>query len=37
MQLLVDNNGSTGAAQALLLSFESGNPPKLDIVYTMGP
>ena len=36
MQLLVDNNGSTGSAQAILMSLESGNAPKLDIIYTAG-
>jgi Cadherin-like beta sandwich domain/Domain of unknown function (DUF2341)/Divergent InlB B-repeat domain len=35
IQILVDNNGSTSPNQALLSSFESGTPPKLDIIYTM--
>ena len=36
IQILVDNNGSTSPNQALLNSFESGTPPKLDIVYSQG-
>jgi Domain of unknown function (DUF2341)/Cadherin-like beta sandwich domain/Divergent InlB B-repeat domain len=36
MQILVDNNGSTSPNQALLNSFESGTPPKLDIIYSQG-
>lgn len=35
IQILVDNNGSTTGAESTGDTFESGTPPKLDIIYRM--